>query len=76
MENYLQSYDNLIELEQVLLKQEDNGMKNNNSEAVICQETFQEIIKKAYERGTTESHITVGKLLDDLVGDLKSLITK
>jgi uncharacterized protein (UPF0333 family) len=31
------------------------GMNNNNSEAVICQETFQEIIKKANERGTSES---------------------
>jgi hypothetical protein len=51
-------------------------MNNNNSEAVICQETFQEIIKKAYERGTSESQITVGKLIDELIGDLKELITK
>jgi hypothetical protein len=51
-------------------------MNNKNSEAVICQESFQEIIKKAYDRGTTETQITVGKLLDDLIGDLKELITK
>lgn len=51
-------------------------MKQNNSEAVVSQETFQEIIKKAYERGTTDSHMTVGKLLDDLIGDLKDLMSK
>ena len=51
-------------------------MSRSNSQVVISQETFQEIMKKAYDRGTNESQITVGKLLEDLVGDLKELLAK
>lgn len=51
-------------------------MKQRNSDTAVSQESFQEIMKKAYERGTTDSHITVGKLLDDIIGDLKDLLTK
>lgn len=49
---------------------------NHGNPKAASQETFQEIIKKAYERGMTDSHVTVGKLLDELIGDLKDLLTK
>ncbi len=39
-------------------------------------ESFQKIIKKAYERGTTENEITVDKLLEDIMNDLKNIISK
>lgn len=39
-------------------------------------ESFQRIIQKAYERGTTDNEITVGKLLEDIIGDLKNIISK
>lgn len=38
--------------------------------------SFQELIVKAYERGTSDTEITVGKLLEDLIFDLKNMIVK
>jgi hypothetical protein len=35
---------------------------------------FQELIKRAYERGTSDAEITVGKLLDDIIFDLKNIM--
>jgi hypothetical protein len=35
---------------------------------------FSEIIKKAYEKGISESDVTIQKLMEDLKTDLKKLI--
>lgn len=51
-------------------------MKRNGLDGEGSQVTFQELIKKAYERGTYDTEVTVGKLLDDIIFDLKNIMAK
>lgn len=49
----------------------EDGHKGENRQTI-----FKEVITKAYERGTSDADITVGKLLDDIIFDLKNIISK
>ncbi len=51
-------------------------MEHNIQETQWNQVIFQELMKRAYERGVTEEGITVGKLLEEIMLDLQNLISK
>lgn len=51
-------------------------MSQNYQENYHDQAYFQEIIKRAYERGTNEKEMTVGNLLEAIMKDLRPLISK
>ncbi|MGJ7920794.1 hypothetical protein [Neobacillus sp. LXY-4] len=51
-------------------------MEQNIQEGSMNQITFQDLIMRAYERGESDREITVGKLLEDIIGDLKNIISK
>jgi hypothetical protein len=40
------------------------------------QQSFLEILKKAYEKGLTENQITVEKMIAELEEDLKKVLTR
>lgn len=52
------------------------GMEQNMQESQSSQVIFQEMIMRAYERGVTEEGITVRTLIEELMGDLRSLLSK
>jgi hypothetical protein len=37
---------------------------------------FDEIVKKAYEKGMTEENLTLDQLITDLKADLKNIVTR
>lgn len=51
-------------------------MEPNIQDSQSSQAIFQEMIKKAYERGVTEEKLTVKTLLDEIMGDLRDLMSK
>jgi hypothetical protein len=59
-----------------VINRRQENMEQNVHDSQSSQVIFQEVIKRAYERGLTEQEITVGKLLDDIMRDLKFLVSK
>ncbi|MEW8985468.1 MAG: hypothetical protein AB2401_00335 [Bacillus sp. (in: firmicutes)] len=51
-------------------------MSQNYQENQHNQDYFQEVIKRAYDLGTKEKEITVGNLLEEIMRDLRPLISK
>ncbi len=53
-----------------------NTMEQNIPTEDITIGSFQDLMVKAYERGTSDKEITVGKLLEDLIFDLKHMLVR
>ncbi|NMD70156.1 hypothetical protein HHO41_07620 [Bacillus sp. DNRA2] len=51
-------------------------MNQNYHESQTNQAHFQELIRRAYELGTTDKEITVGNLLEEIMRDLRTLVSK